>query len=52
MPFTKMRKTGDGSTIFGGKDKKICFNHIKSEISDIPKWNYQVDILEFSREKI
>lgn len=40
MLFIKMRKIGDGSIIFGGKDKKICFNYVKFEIFDIFKWNY------------
>lgn len=50
-PFTKMKKH-NGSTIFGGKNQEICFNYVKFEASDISNWEYQVDILEFSKEKI
>ena len=46
-------KKHDGSTILGGKKtQEICFNHVKFETSDISNWEYQVDILEFSKEKI
>lgn len=51
--FTKIGKPGDGvPKIFWEGKEKICFNHVKFEISHLFKQAYQVDTLELSGEKI
>lgn len=50
-PVSEMSKHS-GSTIIGGSNQEICLNLAKFETSDIFNLEYQIEILEFSKEKI